>query len=280
MYITEEAFDTSDKLLFLSSQEPCNLAEALKQSPGLRKLATEYYALARQAQLSKADAERMAEIFELAIYDSFLDECIDKIHESIEIIEQLESKKLALEDFIDLVETTPESEMNIEKFKELAQSLEWRDGFLENFIKFDDRNYHHELILSTPHSKVNIISWRPGQETSSHSHHNSYSLICVLQGTLTHRISKEISVKEQLGYKQLKEERVEENQWIHFDSSQHHQLINEEPNDDLITLHFRYYKKLSTDSLAKDEYIENANLPVTFSKSYEVDSDARHLISY
>jgi mannose-6-phosphate isomerase-like protein (cupin superfamily) len=237
----EEIFNDSKKLLFLPVKEPSNLASALEQLPGLRKLAQEYYALVQQKELSEADAERMSEIFELAIYDELLDECIEKIDESVEIIKQLDDD-FSLEEFIDRVENIPVREMTPEKFKELAQRFKLNDRFLNKHISFQDNDYHRKLIFSAPFGCVYVISWKTGQKTGIHCHTDSFSVIHVYQGTLTHRLLDEVNhLHGQKGYRPIQETQVKENQWICIDLLQNHQLINESM-ENLVTLHFRYFK--------------------------------------
>lgn len=236
----EEISNDSKKLLFLPVKSN-NLAEALQQFPGLRKLVREYYALVNQKELSEADAERMSEIFELAIYDELLDECIDFIDESIEIIKQLDDH-LSLEEFIDRVGSIPVQEMTLEKFKELAQRLKLNERFLNKHIGFQDNDYHRKLIFSGSFGCVYAIGWKPGQKTEIHCHTDSFSVIHVHQGILTHRLLDEVNhLHGQKGYRPRQEIQVKENQWICIDLSQNHQLTNESM-ENLVTLHFRYFK--------------------------------------
>jgi predicted metal-dependent enzyme (double-stranded beta helix superfamily) len=256
MGIQEEFFNNSSKLFFLPIQESNNSKEALKESPGLRKLVRDYYLLTQEDYLSPAKAKRMSEIFNLAVYDRSLDECIDNIQESIELIKQLESKNIFIEEFITQVETTPTREMTIEKFREIAQNLELGYLFLSNHIDFKSKSYHRKVILSTHSSCVFLICWQPGQETTAHKHLNSLGLINVYQGTLTYRLSKEDNTCGK-GYKLLEEKQFKENEWICVDSSQNHQLINQSM-ENLITLHFRYFNNSDDDSFECEDIISSS----------------------
>jgi predicted metal-dependent enzyme (double-stranded beta helix superfamily) len=256
----EETFNNShsSNLLFLPLQESNNLKEALEQSPGLRQLVKEYYCLTQEEYLSPDKAKRMSEIFNLAMYDRSLDECIDNIQESIELIEsieQLESKKISIEEFITQIETTPARKMTIEKFQQISQSLELNPNFLSHYINFNNDSYHRKVIFSTHSICVFIICWQPGQKTTNHKHSNSFGLINVYQGTLTHRLSREDNTCGR-GFKLLEEKLFTENEWICVDSSQSHQLINQSM-ENLITLHFRYFKKSDNRSSEYEDITTN-----------------------
>ena len=248
MDLQEVIFNDSSKLLLMPIKESSNLAEALRKLPGLRKLVQEYYWLINLEKLSDADAERMSAIFELAEYDKRLNECIDKIDESIMIVEQLETNNFSIEDFIERVECIPSQEMTLEKFKELAQQLHLSDDFLTKFIGFKDNHYHRKLILQTSFGCIYAIGWKPGQNTTIHPHCDDISVIRVYQGTLTYRLYKEVNhLYGEKVYRPIPidgnriESQVKENDWVCVDFSQIHQLANES-NQNLVTLHFRYFK--------------------------------------
>ena len=245
----EDIFNNSEKILFISSKEHNNLTEALKKFPEFRKLAQEYYKLINQETLSETDTHRISKIYELAEYDELLDECIDKIEESISIIEQLTTKRLSIEEFIEQVESISPQEMTPEKFKKLVKSLNFSPDFLHRYIDFKNHEYNRKLILHTSFGCIYVIAWKPGQKTGIHDHSNSFSVINVYKGTLSHILYTEVNhLYNQKGYRQIKERQFTDNQWLHVDISQIHQLANES-NENLITLHFRYFKNPVDDKL-------------------------------
>jgi cysteine dioxygenase len=244
----EDIFNNeSNQPLSLLVKEPSNLKEALEKLPGLRKLAKEYYDLINQKELSETDADRISKIFELAEYDELLDKCIDKIDESIEIVRQIKAKKLSIEEFIEQVEEISPEEMTLEKFKGFCEQLYLKDSFIKKHIDFKDSEYCRKSILQTSFSSIYLTGWKPGQETGIHHHENSFNVVRVYQGTLTHRLYKEINhLYGKKGYRLIQENEVKENEWIYVDLAQTHQLANES-NKNLVTLHFRYFRKTIED---------------------------------
>jgi predicted metal-dependent enzyme (double-stranded beta helix superfamily) len=239
----EDSIDDFKKLVVLPFDEPSNAEEALLRLPGLRKLVQEYYDLATSKELSEADTKRISEIFELAQYDELLDEWIAKVDEAVEITEQIKSKQLSIEEFIDLVERIPLQEMTLEKFQSLAERLYLSDKFLQKYISFKDDDYHRKLIFQTSFGCVYVIAWKPGQSTTIHPHCNDISVIRVCQGKLTHQLFEKVEhLYGQKGYRPKQEKQFTQNQWVCVDFSQIHQLSNES-NENLVTLHFRFFQK-------------------------------------
>ena len=49
---------------------------------------------------------------------------------------------------------------------------------------FSPQNRHVSRLYMSPESEVLVVCWEPGQQSSSHSHGNSESIVLVLEGRL------------------------------------------------------------------------------------------------
>lgn len=249
--IKENASEDPNVVPFLPLEESKDL-ETLFRSPGLQKLVREYYDLAMQEELSAEKIKRKQDIYQLALYDEQLSEWIAQVDEVIAIVRQLETKKLSIEEFINLIERPPE-EMTPERFQAVAKQLRLSNQFLSQHIRFSDRDYHRSLIFQFSTGCVYVIAWKSGQRTAIHSHPNDLSLIRVLKGTLTHRFFEQVNhLYDEKAYRLKQKQEVETNQWGCVNYGQFHQLANESEKE-LVTLHFRFFRK----QLEIDEFLVN-----------------------
>jgi hypothetical protein len=242
-------------------QDESSLDESLKtlvpdlaQEPrGLRKLVIEYCQLAMKPELSDADNKRMAEIYKLAEYDEKLDYWIAKIDESVEpillaLLQQQKSERLFLEDFIHEIKNMPSEEITLKEFKKLAQKVCLPNYVIDSHIHFQDGEYCRQAICQTSFGAIFVVSWKPGQCSSIHSHESDFSVIRVYKGTLTHELyekEKEVVFHEgRKGWRDhyiLREEQLAgENEWVCVGTKQAHRLVNKSTQN-LVTLHFRLF---------------------------------------
>lgn len=225
-------------------------AENLAEQPELLHLVQEYYQLVTAPQLSEQDGKRMAAIFELAVYDELLDQCINEIDEMMQAQVPLPQKNkrhcpdsLSLEEFIYQINCVPTNQMTLEKFKSLAMRLSLSEKFLQQYVSFEERDYCRKLICATEFGNIFLISWQPGQSTAKHTHHNELNVIRVLQGELTHRFLNPVSqLYGQTHYQLKQEEKFRANESVCVDFTQSHQLANESEKE-AISLHIRFFKQ-------------------------------------
>lgn len=228
------------------------LPPELTEQPGLLKLVQEYCELANKPELTEADTERMAEIYDLAEYDELLNHWLNKIDDSVEpiLVALRQQKGLSLEDFIYNLGRIPSQDMTIEKFKALAKKVRLSTRLVNEHIHFQERDYCRVPICQTSFGAIFVIGWKPEQSSEVHRHANDLSVIRVYQGTLTHKVFDE--VEESVDHMGVKGKRtryvlrdkwqVEEDGWLCVDQGQIHQLVNES-QENLVTIHFRYFKQ-------------------------------------
>lgn len=217
-----------------------NFLTAIKENSGLRKLVREYSALMQQSELSDSDADRVSEIIVLAEYDNLLNQCISKVDESLEILDEVKPSKLSIIDFISKVKAIPKKDMTEELFFKLVQQIDIRLSSLRNYIEFKEEKYNRQVILSTPELCIYLMCWKPGQETSIHRHEYSFGNVLVCKGTLTSIECEETYTFGKKSFKTVSRKHYYQDRWLRVSHNRLHQLSNC-ANNNLITLHFKYY---------------------------------------
>ncbi len=240
MDLVEDTCQILDSSHIFNAEDYNSFLTAIKENSGLNKLLQEYCSLMQQSELSDCDANRVLEIVKLAEYDDLLSQCVSKIDESLEIINEVNPKSLSITDFISKVKATPKQKMTEELFLNLVQQIKLSSDFLSSYIEFKQEKYNRQVILSTPELCIYVICWKPGHETMIHQHEYSFGNALVCQGILT---SIEYEETYTFGRKSLKttsHRYYSQDQWLSVSLNKFHQLSNRAPHD-LITLHFKYF---------------------------------------
>ena len=216
-----------------------NFLTAIKENPGLRKLVREYSALMQQSELTDSDADRILEIIALAEYDNLLNQCISKVDESLEILDEVKPSKLSIIDFISKVKAIPKRNMTEELFFKLVQQIDIKLSCLSNHIEFKEK-HNRQVILSTPELCISLICWKAGQETSIHRHEYNFGNVLVCQGILTSTECEETYTFGRKSFKTISYKHYHQGQWLSIGHNTLHQLGNYADNN-LMTLHFKYF---------------------------------------
>ena len=212
--------------------------------PHLHKLLSEYYSLMKQSNISEQGAERISEILELAEYDKLLDECIDKIDQSLTIQSEVQSDSLSIEEFLIELKKLPNQEsLNndfMENFSELVQKVQINSELINNFIEFKDPKCNRQAILNYGRFCLYIICYQKGQQTSIHQNFTYSTMSMVYRGKATKTSYKRVFMNGVMTNQLLHEKIYKQGEWFSTDKDELHQLANV-GSENLVTLHFKYF---------------------------------------
>jgi hypothetical protein len=265
-YRKQKAFEpliqVNDRLRW-KIQRLCHLS-ALPKKSRLYDRTKEYSRLATLPELSEAEIERLAELYDEAQYDVELSNLIRKIDEDTNKLTQIQEnsvfqkdnllESLTLEQFLCKLRYIPSEEMTLDIFQVLVERLDLSEDLLNSHILFSQRQHQREVIHSSKLINISVISWKPGDHIDKHAHEDSLSIIRVCRGELTHWNWKPVDLNSQQ-YKNPrgKGEKIHEDGLVCLDYFEEHELSNQ-TKENLITLHFRYYKQ----SESRDEAYESS----------------------
>lgn len=152
------------------------------------------------------------------------------------------SKKISLGELLQLAASMPETELELNTFRDAVSRLELSEALIEEHIGFCDETYSRNLVMLTPVFEMLVMCWRPGQLSTVHDHLDSFALSKVLRGTLFNRNYRRLddgSVDGRAELEVVNDELIGPGDWSALDRGGIHQMGNApEADEDLVTLHF------------------------------------------
>lgn len=205
-----------------------------------------YLRLATREKLSEEDNFFFYRICREAEQDIKLEKWIEKIELILIKLEQnnpnfFRDNFLTLDEFILKARNIDPEKMTLDAFKNLVEKVSINEDLLNSYIPNIGENLcQYERIHSSRLINISLMLWKPGGFIPAHKDKNSISVIRVCQGTLSHLKNLPPDNIENPG----KREKIDyfKDELVNIDYGQQYELSNQQKNQNLLTLHFRFYR--------------------------------------
>jgi hypothetical protein len=205
----------------------------------------QYIRLVTQAELSGKDNADFYQLCREAEQNLELESWIEVVDDCMTRLEQQANRILpafiSLGEFLSELRKTEPDQMTLSTFTDLVQRVDIQEDLLNSHIPnacskpFLKENIHNSRLVT-----ISLMLWKPGGCIPTHEHQNSLSVIRICKGTLSHWQNLQLNQTQTVS----KREKIDyiENELVTIDYSEKHELSNQQPDKDLLTLHFRFYR--------------------------------------
>lgn len=211
------------------------------------QLVKQYCHLATLPDLSSEDAENIAAISELGIYDSSLNYWLSQADKLIDSQLDLGNvpnydwlvSSLSIHNLAYKLMQIPSHQVKFEDFQKLINKTNLQPSFLKPYQSFAPNHFSRQAIFQAKNLIIYMIGWQPGHYTDIHHHGQSLDAIRVYQGEMTHWFPDQEDCRTPDDISSIPGDVFTKNQLVCIDRQKHH-LIANKSSEKLITLHFRF----------------------------------------